>query len=684
MASNAFSQALTGASNMTTGDKGAAMLKSSGDLRVDAFLGLKRTSTVEYIIKTVDELVKQISYQPEDRRGEWVADIWRIWVHKRHPRSGEKEKMIGHRMFLALYDHFPETCIMLVKGRIFADMAYWKDILIMWGMINTMEMDMTSRYHKYNPLIEAFRSSIMTQRSADIQALDSFLSPLRIRDISKVQLIAIVHERSGTIPTISMVGKYCVRESSAENKRLHWYIMDMGGALIKQSHVSYMLRDSLKRRTHDNQYESWPVSESVPFGAKKSWRVLNAKLDEVLEVPEVKETLGRIDEIEPSKLPGEYTKRKIKFLLNEMVKKGPTPAEEETGNRRPMDMSRVNLRKRTRHMFTDPSKMNVTTLLPHEIAYKAHIAMSIAHIDFNNAAFDKKVEDVRIEFEKTREEMVAVAEDDSAVSRAMCSGNIIGVADVSGSMATEHGGKAPNRPIDIATGMVAFISCVAAEPYRDLAVSFTDQPSIFNFKVGGRSMTVKERMSEMYKHVGYNTNYEAMHDALIKLCVQNHVPEEQLPVLYIASDENFDRMDSSIAGVYSRYNVNGSQQRWETTHQRISNKWIRAGYRKVPLMVYHNINVQQSGVQAEQTFKGVMMLTGRSEKVLKLVLYGEGAEEVDKEVVIDGVTTMVKVNNITPYDTFRNAMEGEHFILLESILRESMEKTMRYYVGNDD
>ena len=105
--------------------------------------------------------------------------------------------------------------------------------------------------------------------------------------------------------------------------------------------------------------------------------------------------------------------------------------------------------------------------------------------------------------------------------------------------------------------------------------------------------------------------------------------------------------------------------------------WIRAGYNKVPLMIYHNINVEKSGFEATQNFKGVILLTGRSEQVLKLVLYGEAAGEVDQDVVVDGVKTTVKVQNVTPYDTFRKAMEAEHFALLESILIESQEGYMK-------
>jgi hypothetical protein len=674
---NVFSAAATAASNHTTGAKGANMLKSSGDLRLDAFLSLKRTSTQEEVTKTVSELVKQSKYQPEETRGEWVADIWRIWVHKRHPRSGEKEKLLGRHMFIELYNHFPETCIKLVKARIFGDMAYWKDVLLIWGMINDMDMEDKAKFSKYDPLITAFRQSFMEQRTEDLKALDEFITPARIRDIPKDELVGLLKAEGVKLPSLSMIGKYCVREKSSENKHLCWWIISVDKItskpiLYRQSHVSFMLRYSLKSRVSPGTYVPWGATESVPFGAKQSWRKLNAKLDEALDVPEVKETLGRIDEIDPTKLPGEYTKRKIKFLLNEMVKKTPDGHETETGNRRPDDDARVALRKRTREMFTDPSKMNVGTLLPHEIAYSAYTSTSIAQTDYHNAAFDKKVLDVRADFDKVRAEMAeagASADDSAAIARAMATGNIVGVADVSGSMTTACGGVAPNRPIDIATGLVAFISCIAAEPYRDIAMSFTDIPTIFSFKVGGRPMNVKERITEMNRRVGYNTNYHLMHTALIKMCVENKVPVEQLPVLYIASDMNFDCMDRSIKQPYQ----------WETTHATIAKEWLRAGYDTVPLMVYHNINVTHSGVQEDQNYKGVIQLTGRSEQVIKLVLYGEAAEEIEQELEVDGVMKTMKVKDVTPYDTFRKAMEGDHFELLESVIRESQEGDMKYY-----
>lgn len=690
VSTNAFAAAARSAANHDVGAKGANQYKSTENLMLDAFLGLKRTSTPEFVKQTMDELVRQISHIPKTDQPLWVADIFRLWVHKRHPRSGEKEKQLGRQMFLSLYDHFPETCIALVNARIFADVSYWKDCLLIWGMIHEMPMTNKDKFAKYDPLIQAFRESMMGQRTEDLKALDAFVSPKRIRDIPKADLVTLLSAPGAKLPTLTWIGKYCVRESSAENKRLFWWIQDSeSGRLLQQSHVSFMLRSSLKRRIAPGQYQPWGARESVPYGAKESWRKLNAKLDEALGVPEVKASLDRLDEIDPSKLPGEFTKRNIKFLLNEKVKLAPSEDEELRGNRRPDDESRVDLRKRTREMFTDPSKMNVATLLPHEIAYSATTSKSRAKTDYHNAAFDKKVLDVQAEFEKTRAEMAAGASPDDAmaIARAMSTGRIMGVADVSGSMETTCGGDAPNRPIDIATGLVAFIARVAAPPYRGLAMSFTDIPTIFDLTVGGRPMTATESMKALHSHVGYNTNYQKMHEALIKLCVDNKVPESELPVLYIASDMNFDQMDNTLSSnstynYYSRrYDSSRdgktSQERWESTHQTIMGMWAKAGYQKVPLMVYHNINTAQSGVQATQNFKGVILLTGRSEQVIKLVLYGEGADETEEEVVVDGEVTTVKVQNVTPYDTFRKAMEQDHFALLERVLLESREGPLR-------
>ena len=101
-------------------------------------------------------------------------------------------------------------------------------------------------------------------------------------------------------------------------------------------------------------------------------------------------------------------------------------------------------------------------------------------------------------------------------------------------------------------------------------------------------------------------------------------------MLYVA-DCDFDRMDNtiSVAGTWDYHTRSynkppgsaKSSDKWNTTHVTITRMWARAGYKKVPLMVYHNINTTQNGVQTTSDFKGVILLSGRSEQVLKFVLW---------------------------------------------------------------
>ena len=669
----AFASAVTKRANYVQGDNGALKLKTSGSKFVDAFTNFNKDTPVNYIDSAINDMIREVRSISDPSEKEFAAlNIFRLWVHKRHARDGEKEKLLGYRYFLALYNMFPNTCCAIVEARIFGEIGYWKDGPLIWGLINDMDMPKQTKYDKYNPLIMAIRKSMLDQRSEDLKALAEFVRPNNIRNMSKDQLRAFKSSITKESPSISRVGEWCVRESSPENKHLCWYVADSTGKLHIQSHVAFMIRASLKEKV-GTKTVPWPIEKSVPFGAKKSWRQLNALLNEYLEITETRMASNRWDLVNPSAVPALCSSRNMKALLNEKVKVAPSEYEDETGNRHPDNQMRVDLRSRTRDMFRNPSKMNVGGLFPHLIASQAVKAKSVAVREGKLAAWEKKILDTKEKFDETR---ARIGDDVSEIAAAMASGNIVGCADVSASMTWV--GAEPNRPLDIATGLTCFISCVASDKFKDIAFSFTSNPYCFSFKRSdGTPMNVIERMSAIMQHSGGSTNYEGLHDAMIKLCVENKVPESELPVLWIGTDGEFDQMGGLTYG-YS-YGYGNSKQgmnavdTWETMHQSIEKKWIRAGYHKVPLIVYHNLNSTSNGVQVNQSYKGVILLGGRSESVLQYILYGEAAEEETKMVEVDGKTVAVKVSSITPYEIFCKAMESEKFASVENVLRNSSE-----------
>ena len=552
------------------------------------------------------------------------------------------------------------------------------------------EMSNEDKYNKYNKLIEGFRKAIMDERKKDLKTLDNFIAPYSIKTIKNNVLECVLNEKKSKENKldISYVGKFIVREKSVENGNLYWFIKNKEGKLEKQSHIGYLLRYNLKKKNSKGVLESYPLNMNIPFNVKKSYRQLNGKLNIALNVPEIMMCANRFGEMDPNKFPSQFMKRNAKGLLNEKLKVSPTGSyEEENGNRYPESKGRVDLRKKMREMFRDPKRVNSGQIFPHNIAYDAKIANSTAYIEMNQALWDSKIIDTLEKMRITQESILKGDYNGSGlkmdVGKALSSGKFIGCADVSASMTWVS--EAPNRPFDIAVGLTTFLSEIAHESYRDLGLSFTTQPKIFNFKVGNRKMTLKERINHICNYSGGSTNYLGLHKEVLRLCVENKVKEEDIPVIVVFTDGQFDSMDNSLHSnsysySYNSYN-NGSNsessiKKWKTIHENIVEMWVNANYSKIPTIVYWNLNGNTSNVQESSDYPGVMFLQGNSVNNIKYILYGECAEETTIEV--NGKD--VSCSSMTPYETFKIAMSQEYLSRLDGMLKESSENLLEYYI----
>lgn len=652
---NTFVSALTNASNIVQNRNGGEMISTSGDFRVDAFTNLNKDTPIEDIICKICNMLEQAEGNSDI--GEYISDIFKLFVHKRHAREGEKEKLLSYRYFLELYEHYPKTCIEIAKSPLFGEIGYWKDYYLIWKIINSNDQTDIERYTKYDKLIRGFRHSIMTQRQKDLHNLKTYIGIKKLNSIDNKTIETMIKEisdKNESKLSVSYVGKYCIREKSPQNKELFWYI-EMDGLIKREPNVSYMIRGTLK-----NNDIPYPSYKSVPFNAKKTYRNMNTKLNIVLNVPECYMCAGRFGEMDPTTFPSVFMKKNAKGLLNEKLKIPPTYIEQETGNRNPSDSGRIELRGKMKAMFSDSSKVNAGQVFPHEIAYKISSVTSTMEYDMYDAMWKSKIEETKNKLNETRLKIITEFGDKynkDQIRQALTSGNFIGCADVSGSMAFE--GQVPNRPIDIAVGLTLFMSEIASPTFRNIALSFTDTPRIMNFN----GMTLKEKINKINTDVGYSTNYQGIHQALIDVCIQNKVKEEDIPVIVVYTDGDFNTMDVSV------------KHRWDTIHSKIVSMWVVAGYTKIPTMVYWNLNARSLGVQVEQNRKGVMFLQGRSSTNIKYILYGECAEE--SEQIIDG--KKVKVTSVTPYEIFRKAMNQDYFKDIHSILKKSNEGLLQYY-----
>ena len=688
-----LSNAMRSAANIVRGENGANKLSSSGSPRVDAFALLLQASSREEIQKHIRNMISEYKTTGSDII---IHDIFMLGFHKRGTHKmcngelisdGEGFKNIFYYYILELYNYFPEMICELAREGIFSLFGYWKDYINMWKMIcEDTTMTDNLRYTKYNNLINAFRTAMITTRSRDIKTINNYCQTHQYPynrmtlDSAKFQAFVSTHSENISNFQVSWVGKYCVRESSPVNKKCFWYV-SKAGRLVREDHVSYMIRSILFQKTPTGAV-SFPDSKTVPFGAKKSWRQENATLNIFLDVPEVKFCSNNWSDLNIGKIPSVCMFRNKKGLLNEKRKEAPDSYEEDTGNRYPDSEDRVNCRKMVTEHIVSGKKINASQLLPNQIIGDPSKVLSTMEKKINEAAWAELKNITVDKMETIKQNIIANAKktgDDATVELALASGNILFSADTSASMTWV--GAVPNRPFEIAIALAAFCSELANEHYRDLIMTFSTTPSIISLRDdGGQPLPLYERIARINAagNCG-STNYLGMHKCLIDLCVRNKIPDNARPVIVVGTDGEFNQMVSLNAHGSNYYLGSNDNTTYNTSHDNATQMWLKAGYSGPPVIVYWNLKEGRNGVQTESSRKGVIFLQGPSPSNIKYVIYGETADEVTEEVVIDGVVTKVKTKNVDPMAILRKALDQPYFEVIRNYLRKSNEKELSNY-----
>ena len=267
-------------------------------------------------------------------------------------------------------------------------------------------------------------------------------------------------------------------------------------------HANYMVRGMLVRKNPDGTTTPFPDLEKVPYSALGRYRKVNSKLSAAARTLEQLMAGNHWDKMDPNFIPSIAKFRHIKALFNEQVKTWPTYAEYTTGNRHPHDEGRVKCRQKMIEFSTDPSNLKIKGLHPHEVVFKVTQTGSTALVAELEATYKAMMDNYRVRLEeviaKAAEELSAnsdVSAADQDLIKSIRGGNFLGCADISGSMTWGNGNNTPpNRPLDIAVGLTAFISSIASPHYRDFAMSFSGNPKIYSLKhPDGTSYNARER-----------------------------------------------------------------------------------------------------------------------------------------------------------------------------------------------
>lgn len=188
--------------------------------------------------------------------------------------------------------------------------------------------------------------------------------------------------------------------------------------------------------------------------------------------------------------------------------------------------------------------------------------------------------------------------------------NGITMVDVSGSM---YGYEA-SAPINVAVSLGMYCAEKAKGPYAGHFLTFSAAPKFV--KVEGIDFCDKVRRM-ISAEWGMNTNVEAAFDLLLKIAIDNHCTQDEIPSnLLIVSDQEFD---------YCRTSRNyGSSS--DTLMEKISAKWEAYGYH-CPDLIFWNVNARNDNIPMKDK-DGITFVSGFSPVIFEMVMQGKSAQDL--------------------------------------------------------
>jgi hypothetical protein len=294
---------------------------------------------------------------------------------------------------------------------------------------------------------------------------------------------------------------------------------------------------------------------------------------------------GKWEDIEPDKVPAKAMKNYRRAFMNVNKK----------GTERSPNPARRALAEKLSAFLASGKSIHGATLMPHEI---------IQH-------FLKKYDPVlEAQLKNLVEEFVSGFPSDI--------GHILPLSDVSGSMRCSAGsGKATCMDVSIALG---FLLSQLPGPFHDKIMTFHENPHIYDLS-GAKTLYDKIKIIQGMSWGG-NTNFEKAMDQILRSLLDNKVEPSSVSnlTLVVFSDMQFDVASGSPQ---TRYGRATSKPDWNVAHERIDAMYKSWGF-PTPQMVYWNLNAKDSaGHPAHAETKGVSMLSGFSQAVLKSFLSGE-------------------------------------------------------------
>ena len=615
---------------------------------VAAFNGMLRNTPETSVNQLMDNVLQTAKSARGSFESSAVADLFVTWAHCRDRTNGKGERAVSYYMFMWLYEHFPRTTFDLLSQ--YPTLGYWKDLSQLYLLAHQ-----TRSGPKWNTFKQNIVRCFTNQLTKDADELDC----------------------NSHSTNVSLCAKYIPKEGRSFDKKTK----------ITKAIVSSLFPDLFKTDFRK---------------AMKKFRSLYTRLNRHIDTVEIKECSGRWSEIDFNRVPGRALNIQRKAFLNTTKSDGKELRHPDNGDRM---KCRENFQSHLQKAVRGEVKVKGKTMFIHELVEQ-----------IMNGRLNSPEERVLIEsqwnthvdhFRQTMEDT------NSSLGKGLC------LVDVSGSMS--------GTPMNVAIAMGIFASSFAHPAFCDRFISFESTPrwivlrypssySEYESKqefssstigqwdatrAGGKLTLYEKVMVSQHSPWGGTTDFVAAHELILEACVNANLCPEDLPEWFmILSDMQFNAANQpdSINNKYrfinhrlgvsyksSRrterhgygygYNSYSSNVNWTPIHEMLGRAYHTAGMKAcgrpydVPQQIYWNLSGNTVGFPVQSDTPNTQLISGFSVALLKLFL---------TENDVKSYAASFKVTP-TPWDTFRKAIDSEHYYMIRHVCSSSTEGCLRRY-----
>jgi uncharacterized protein YuzB (UPF0349 family) len=567
----------------------------------------------------VESLVKNIL-----ERGS-TSEVVQLFVLNfviRNTRGGKGEKKLSYDIYLVIAQHYPETAKALLPC--FVHYGYWKDLPLILERARDLPI--------YEELMAQALQLMKHQWDKDLAALSVYERQLETAKLKDDQPLVVKLKNAG--PKISLLSKWLPRENKLLDKKIKFV-----------------------ERFADLVYPSATTSDASSWKsvAKRKYRRQLALLTSFLALPEVLLAAHRADEIDVQRVASKATKLFSRAFLN----------EDSRGQMRSEDAKRLKLRD----MFLDSIVENGLKggqVMPHEIVSTI----------MNNKHISKGMElSLDAQWKSIWKDVVEQVKAKAAVEGLEFDPTqMVPISDVSGSM---HG-----TPMKVAIALGIGISEITHEKFRDLVMTFSEEPQWTRFL---KDDTIVDKVRRLQASPwGLSTDFAKSYDLVLKVCEENNLERTEMPCLIVFSDMQFNHAcgtnSQPIFDPFSNIQFNHSQLMFDHIHSRVKATAAKLGWEdnNPSPIIFWDLR-STGGHPVNKDTEGTILLSGFSPSLLKLVMNGEALKEEEVEIEKkDGSIVKEKIR-VTPEEVLRKMLEDPLYDTVRRILGSSREGALRDY-----